>query len=323
MNGRRGVGVLGGRRLAYGGATAPCTVRTLCLGFVLFVGGCAVPVVDSVDDATLSSAEDSLVLGVDDRQRVTQAMATTYPYRAVAAVRRSPLSATAVCTAFKVGPRHLLGAAHCFYGELANGTFGLIVGLESFRLVMGQYGTGNALANMPVDGRKLSLQHIYVPPEYVADRGASKVNDWVLLRLADGDSGPGWFRTKAWTDAEMKSFLSPTVSGYPGTSQVCAASPFATGQCSGYQYHGLAATLGLAASYVDVAADWTEGQSGGPLYGTVAGQAQRVALGIIHSSGGEEPRNFARRLTSTISTKVCQQLAAFPSTRFPNVPCTP
>jgi hypothetical protein len=44
-------------------------------------------------------------------------------------------------------------------------------------------------------------------------------------------------------------------------------------------------------------------------------------MGIVHGSG--TANSFARRITSVISQKVCQEIAAFPSTAIPNVQCTP
>jgi V8-like Glu-specific endopeptidase len=299
------------------GLTVICTA-------LLVLAGCMAEVDDFGDDeAEVAVTREGLIVGDDDRVRITQGQATAYPWRAVAAVRWTPNTTTASCSAFKVGPRHLLSAAHCFYGELSNGSFGLVVPLSSFRLVMGQYGSGNAAANMPVQGRKLSVQSVYVPPNYVATRGTSRVDDWALVRVADGDSGPGWFRTKAWTNAELRAFTSPTAAGYPLHDQVCVDSPLGGDLCGGYQYRGAGSNLLLSASYIDTHADWQQGQSGGVFLGTDGAQAQRVALGIIHSSRADISASFARRITSAISSKVCQQIAAYPSTQFPNVPCTP
>lgn len=286
--------------------------------------GCAAHVEDFDDEeVAVASVEQGLIIGLDDRARVTQGQATAYPWRAVAAVRRTANTTTASCTAFKVGPRHLLSAAHCFYDVLPDGTFGLIVPVSSLRLVMGQYGSGNDASNMPVNGRKLAVQSLYVPPGYIANRGADRTEDWALLRVADGDSGPGWFRTKAWTEAEMRAFTSPIASGYPGHTQICRASPYANGQCGGFQYYAPGSNLLFSASFINTHADWQTGQSGGAFFGTDGVQSQKVALGIIHSSRDDLQASFARRITSVISNKVCEQIRLFPSTSIPNVPCTP
>jgi V8-like Glu-specific endopeptidase len=287
----------------------------------LLVTGCGSEVDDFDDEEVqVEGSLEGLIIGADNRARVTQGQATAYPWRSVAAIRLTANMTTASCSAFKVGPRHLLSAAHCFYQQNPNG-FGLIVPLTSFRIIFGQYGSGNAAANMPVDGKKVAIQSLYVPPAYISSGGTSSVDDWALIRVADGDSGPGWFKTKAWTTDEMLSFTSPTATGYPLHANSCAASPFANGQCSGYQYYAAASNLAFSASFIDTHADWQTGQSGGAVFGTVTGQSQKLAFGIIHSSSASA--SYARRITSAISTKVCQEIQAFPSTSYPNVSCTP
>lgn len=308
-----------------------CAMRAVALACVgVVVAGCGAEGVDDfADDEVVidGTQQELLVNNDDDRARVTQAQATAYPWRAVAAIRLTPNITTSSCSAFKVGPRHLLSAAHCFYEARSSGTAGLKVALSSFRLVYGQYGSGNAASNMPVNGHKVAIEALYVPPGYISSNATNATDDWALIRVANSESLPGWFRTKAFTNAEIPLLPEPKAAGFPLPAQKCVASPLTDRQCGGYQYHAALAENGnifLSASFLDTQADWTTGQSGGPVFAKVSGQAdpeQRWAMGIIHGSGGAS--SFARRITSVISQKVCQQIAAFPSTRYPRVACTP
>jgi V8-like Glu-specific endopeptidase len=303
-------------------------VALAALGAVVIACG-AEGVDDFADDEVVIDAtqEELLVNNDDDRSRVTQAQATSYPWRAVAAIRLTSSITTSSCSAFKVGPRHLLSAAHCFYEAHSSGMASLKVALTSFRLVYGQYGSGNAASNMPVNGHKVTIEQLYVPPGYISSNATNASDDWALIRVADSESLPGWFRTKAFTNAEIPGLPEPRAAGFPLPTQTCAASPLTNGQCGGYQYHAPLAEnggIGVSASFLDTQADWTRGQSGGPVFAKVSGQAdpdQRWAMGIVHGSG--TANSFARRITSVISRKVCDQIAAFPSTSYPSVACTP
>lgn len=306
-------------------------VRAVALSCVgMLAAACGAEGVDDFADEEVvieRTQQELLINNDDDRSRVIQAQAGAYPWRAVAAIRLTANITTASCSAFKVGPRHLLSAGHCFYEAGSSGTAALKVALSSFRLVYGQYGSGNDVSNMPVNGHKVAIESLYVPPAYISSNATSAVDDWALIRVANSESLPGWFRTKAFTNAEIPLLPEARSAGFPLPTQTCAASPLANTQCSGYQYYAPLAEnggVGVSASFIDTQSDWTTGQSGGPVFAKVSGQAdpdQRWAMGIVHGSGTAS--SFARRITSVISQKVCQEIAAFPSTAIPSVQCTP
>src|SRR5690349_11276335 len=101
--------------------------RVLCLLALATVtaAGCAAEVDDFDDEeAAVAAVSEGLIIGTDDRTALfPSSLVDDYPWRAVAAVRLTPNTTTANCSAFKVGPRHLLSAAHCFYDVLADGSF--------------------------------------------------------------------------------------------------------------------------------------------------------------------------------------------------------
>jgi hypothetical protein len=84
-----------------------------------------------------------------------------------------------------VGPRHLVSAAHCFFAERDDGSFGAVTTKNLARLVFGQRGSGNSAANMPVDGRKVGIEHIIVPDGWIDSVGTDYSSDWAVVRMAD------------------------------------------------------------------------------------------------------------------------------------------
>lgn len=176
---------------------------------------------------------------------------------------------------------------------------------------------------MPESGAKIPIEHVFVPSGYTATRGTSKVDDWALVRIPDAHASGHWFRTGAWSDADLRGFQFPTATGFPWANERCAASPLTSGRCGGYQYRARATQIRLSRSYIDTGADWQQGQSGGPVFGTMSGETRRVAMGIIHSSREDLDASIALRINATIWNKVCEQTARSPSARFRMPRCAP
>lgn len=281
---------------------------------------------DTAED--VASSEHAVVQGSDDRSLITSAMSVAYPWRTVAAFRPTSQRTSASCTAFKVGPRHLLTAAHCFEGPDASGTYVVAATKTTVRLVFGQYGSGNDRVNMPVDERKIAVEDVYLPPDWAKSRGTNVEHDWALIRLADADSSRGWFNATARTDADVKAVTGLKVTGYPlekvnpdgsGTDSPCAASPLKSKDCGGYQYESPAKISTMNATFFEMSADWDRGQSGGPIYSAIPNSTQKSVVALV--SRNKLARNVAHRITSVIANKVCEQVRLFPSKQFPNHEC--
>lgn len=266
---------------------------------------------DADVDGDSSSPETALIIGTDER---TVAPSTAYPYRSVAALRWRPNDERASCSAFKVGPRHLVSAAHCFFTERENGSWGAITTENRARIVFGQRGSGNGAANMPVDGRKVQMEYFFVPSGYVDSHGDDLRFDWAVIRLADADSSSGWFKISSWSNEQLAAFEAPSAVGYPLHSESCAGSPLMNGDCGGFLYEAPVAQLLLSPSYLDVQTDWNPGQSGGPLFANLSDTRQKAALGIVVRHRHESTQNFARRFTPEIVSHVCQDIFDHPST---------
>jgi V8-like Glu-specific endopeptidase len=293
--------------------------RSLFIACLLVaITGCGTGGPDMEDAEALEGLGQELIIGNDDRSLVTSDMTTAYPWKAVAAVRNTPTITRSSCSAFKVGPRHLLSAAHCFYNRKADGSMGLIVSRDSFRLVFSQFGSGNSASNMPVDGRKIAIQSIYVPPAFITSAGT--VDDWALIRISDSDATKGWFQANTpWTEAQIDNLTSRFATGFPLQDLTCARSPKADKLCGGYQYYSDAHSFVYTPSFITTQTDWDMGQSGGAVFGSRLGTTQRAAIGIINSSSST--RSIVRRLTKEITNKVCEQVRAFPSAVFKTHEC--
>ncbi|MEY4509100.1 MAG: hypothetical protein RLZZ450_1222 [Pseudomonadota bacterium] len=85
----------------------------------------------------------------------------------------------------------------------------------------------------------------------------------------------------------------------------------------------LSSPFTLNANFIETSSDWAVGQSGGPAYGVMPGVSQFVAFGIISYSNLTTTKSVARRLTSAIVTKLCQEIRANPSTSYPAHECGP
>ncbi|MEY4509098.1 MAG: hypothetical protein RLZZ450_1220 [Pseudomonadota bacterium] len=304
------------------------------------ISSCASPSDEPVpSDFTESGDEISVlaqpvVIGTDDRTLVSAASSTAYPWSAMAALRPTASVTWAHCSAFKVGPRHLLTAAHCidywFQGVKTTQT-----DVNSTRVVYGQFGSGNASANMPVKA-KFGVAAIIIPSQWNSTQG-NYAHDWALIRLNDSDSTAGWFDALARTDAQIGATTNRHAVGFPlehtasssggneysGTLATCAASPLANKHCGGYQYDAPVSSLNVGTTFLSVATDWDRGQSGGAVYATETNNSRKVLLGIISNSGtiNGQPTNIAVRISFDIQSVMCTDIKNFPSTAYPAHAC--
>jgi hypothetical protein len=142
--------------------------------------------------------------------------------------------------------------------------------------------------------------------------------------VANGESTAGWFRTiTSFSDTQIANdFASRYAAGYPLDNLTnCADAPTADHRCAGYQYYGplMSPFTYPTPAYIATQTDWDTGQSGGPVYGSLPGVSQFATIGIISYSGTSS--SSLRRVTSAITSKLCEQVQAFPSSAFPSHEC--
>jgi V8-like Glu-specific endopeptidase len=165
----------------------------------------------------------------DDRRiRITSvATLTSFPYRAIGALNQTSSAGFTGCTGTKVGPRHVITAAHCVLAEDGSWT------------TSGWFHPGQTNSTHPnTGGTAVSWSGVYA-----RDWRNSRRYDYALLYLADrADSySLGWLGVVWWNSAGSYNGKTATLYGYPaktGTTDVrkCKASVLANNDCDGWMY---------------------------------------------------------------------------------------
>lgn len=222
------------------------------------------------------------VLGSDDRSLRSADNGfnmTSYPWRAMGVLvtdgANTANGPNVKCSAFKVGERHLLTAAHCVFTE--GGGEGSLMLRDWWPGADGLDKSMNGGDPSPNNYKNI-LWYAY-DPKYLFNGWDSR--DFAVLVLADNQSSCnlGWFGYRedySLAGTWMWNF------GYPAQTQTCSASPRGDKQCGGSVYGMEAKITRTEAPYLFFKHDTTEGHSGSPVYDLVDGIPQ--AVGIVKAS---------------------------------------
>lgn len=198
-----------------------------------------------------------------------------YPWRAMGALvsdgANTANGPNVKCTAFKVGERHLLTAAHCVFIE--GGGEGSLMERDWWPGADGLDKSMNGGDPTPNHYKNI-LWYAY-DPKYVNNGWDSR--DFSVLVLADNQSSCdfGWFGYRedySLAGSWMWSF------GYPVQTQNCSASPRTDDDCGGSMYGMEAKITRTEAPYIFFKHDVTEGQSGSPVFDFVDDIPQAVGI---------------------------------------------
>lgn len=164
-------------------------------------------------------------LADDRRVRVTSTTTLTgYPFRTIGALNGTSGAGFTGCTGTRVGPRHVLTAAHCVLSE--GGTW----------TTSGWFHPGQTNSTHP-NGAAVSWSGVYA-----RDYRVSRRWDYALLYLQDraDSTSLGWMGVRWWNSASSYNGLLASLYGYPsktgsGTSD-CQASVLSNKNCDGWMY---------------------------------------------------------------------------------------
>ncbi len=229
------------------------------------------------------------IIGSDNRTIVSDT--TVAPYRYVGRLvtyYTVPSTGAAMMdsgSAFLVGPKLVMTAAHCLYpvwkGEICN--------ITKVMFYPGRNGN-----NLPYGGVQVTVLH--VPTKYKQnaleyEKNYDEKYDYAVMELATAvGNTTGYFRTDAnymvGTGENVGSSLKVIVAGYPGA---------VSERNKLYRQAGTVNFMGDG-YLLDYTMDIESGQSGGPLYYKESGKY--YVMGIITSD--TPTQNYGRRLTNAV-----------------------
>jgi V8-like Glu-specific endopeptidase len=228
------------------------------------------------------------ILGNDDR--VLRLSTTSYPWRVFGAIL-SPGSDKSNCSGALVGPRHLLTAGHCIYG---NGAW-----YADRKVGLGMKGVGN----FPNGLKNHAWYFSVVGWTDWGDRDY----DYGMIVLEDTSSTAhlgwlGWWSSNhsggAWNF------------GYPKPDQTCAASPEPP-LCNDYLYGDDGSIQTQNWGQLGYSMDMQNGQSGSPVYKYNGGDRRVIAINAYNAGGSGQ--NWGTRIRSAVSQNICNWIGASPS----------
>lgn len=237
-------------------------------------------------------------LADDRRARVTSTTTlTSYPYRTIGALNGTSSAGFTGCTGTRVGPRHVITAAHCVLSETGTWT------------TSGWFHPGQTNATHPnAGGTAVSWSGVYARDWRVDGR-----YDYALLYLQDranstalGWMGMEWFNSSSYEGKYVSLYGFPSKTGTSDTRR-CQASALSNKNCDGWMYgHGdfLDADAYRSDEQLEYDIDTGPAQSGSSVWrnnNVLAVHWGCAAFGGCDGSG----RNRAARVRQSMWNDVC------------------
>jgi glutamyl endopeptidase len=234
-------------------------------------------------DAALASFGNhailEVVIGNDDRVKVTAGDLTTNPYRQIAALRiEAQTGALFVGTGWYIGPRALATAGHCVYLHDEGGW------PKSIEVIPAKFGPTEPYGQLQAT-------------RFRAAKGwtelVSQDFDYGVILLDSEETGKrvGWFEVDVFGDAQLSG--DANISGYP-----------ADRDNANFQYFHARPLKRITETRLVYEIDTFGGQSGSPIWLDIQGEGV-VAVGV-HTTGGATGNSGTR-----ISEDVIQNLIAW------------